>query len=71
MTIADKAEKISGASQNAGHDNNTRPPPHAPQAQDLTPRNAGLQRRLIRRKVFSPAEPGHNQRIIEHPFTGN
>ena len=25
-------------------------------------------RQLIRRKVYPASEPGHNQRVVEHPF---
>jgi hypothetical protein len=28
---------------------------------------AAGKRQVIRRKVFSPREPGRNQRVIEHP----
>jgi hypothetical protein len=66
---------ISGKAENVGTSQNVIPseavPPHVVESQGLPRRNASQQRRLIRRKVFSSPEPGHNQRVVLQPSAGD
>ena len=66
MTNSVKAENMAGASRDVARFGSV-VAPGVSEHPELSHRNVGQQRRIIRRQVFSSTEPGQNQRVVMQP----